>query len=75
MDSLDGLKKQEYENWYKAIVTTNRGIWLGNGIADQFTLKLAKTPRVLRELIPEDFGYSVKNGIATLIKLISSDKE
>ena len=75
IDSLDGLKKQEYENWYKAIVSTNRGIWLGNGIADQFTLKLAKTPRELRELIPEDFGYSVKNGIASLIKLISSDKE
>ena len=75
VDTVDGLKKQEYESWYKSIITPNRGVWLGNGIADQFLLKLAKTPRELRELIPEDFGYNVKNGIATLIKLISSDKE
>ncbi len=75
IDSVDSLKKQEYETWYKTIITPNRGVWLGNGIADQFLLKLTKTPRELRELIPEDFGYNVKNGIATLIKLISSDKE
>lgn len=71
IDDSPNLKKQEYETWYKAIITANKGIWLGNGIADQFLIKLTKTPRELRELIPMDFGYSIKNGIATLVKLIS----
>ena len=75
IDSSVNLKKQEYENWYKTIIATNRGIWLVNGIADQFQLKLAKTPRELRELIPNGFGYQVKNGVATLIKLVEIDKE
>ena len=69
-DSLSNLKKLEYESWYKTIIANNRGIWLGNGIADQFTIKLSRTPRELREMVDVNFGYSVKNGIATLIKVV-----
>ncbi len=75
VDSSSNLKKQEYESWYKTVITPNRGLWLGNGIADQFQLKLAKTPRELRELIDDGFGYNVKNGLATLVKLVEVDKE
>ena len=69
-DSLSNLKKLEYESWYKTIISNNRGIWLGNGIADQFTIKLSRTPRELREIIDVNFAYSIKNGVATLIKVI-----
>ena len=41
-----------------------------NGISDQYVLKLTSTPRELREEIPENFGYVVKNGKAVLVKLI-----
>lgn len=73
LDTVPNLRKQEYESWYKTIITPNRGIWLGNGISDQFTLKLAKMTRDLRELVPDGFGYSVRNGVATLIKLVEMD--
>ena len=75
LDLLQGLKKLEYESWYKTTVTNNRGIWLGNGISDQFSIKLSKTPRELREVLDSSFGYSVKNGIATLIKMVDYKEE
>ena len=70
IDSGNNIKKLEYEAWYKSVVSNNRGLWLGNGIADQFVIKLTKTPRELRDTIQANFGYSVKNGVATLIKTI-----
>ena len=70
IDSSDKVKGFAYDTWYKESVDDSQGIWLGNGISDQFTLKLLSTPRELREEIPEGFGYVVKNGKATLVKLV-----
>ena len=75
LDTLQNFKKLEYEGWYKETVSNNRGIWLGNGIADQFTIKLTKTGKELRDAIGSSFGYSVKNGNATLIKMIEYQDE
>ena len=75
IDSSQGLKKLEYEGWYKTVIANNRGIWLGNGISDQFSIKLSKSPRELREVLESNFGYSVKNGIATLIKTVEDKEE
>ena len=30
----------EYESWYKTVINNNRGIFIGNGILDQMTIKL-----------------------------------
>ena len=70
IDSSDKIKGFAYDAWYKESVDDSQGIWLGNGISDQYTLKLLSTPRELREEIPEGFGYVVKNGKATLVKLV-----
>lgn len=73
VDNVDKFKKLEYDNWYRSIVNANQGIWLGNGIADQFTLKLVKVGKELYQDIGKDFGYNVKRGIPTLVKLIDDD--
>lgn len=70
IENADKLKSFAYDEWYKSAVDTTEGIWLANGIADQYVLKLASTPRELREEIPENFGYVIKNGKATLVKII-----
>lgn len=70
IDSSDKLKSFAYDGWYKNSIDDSQGIWLGNGISDQYSLKLLTTPRELREEIPEGFGYVVKNGKATLVKFI-----
>ena len=46
---------------------------LGNGIANQFTLKITTNFRILREEINPGFGYVIKKGKAVLIKLMSDE--
>ncbi|THF73921.1 type VII secretion protein EssC [Cohnella fermenti] len=77
-DSASKLSSCSYENWFKANVSTSDGIWLGNGIADQYQLKLAKTTSELYQEIGDEFGYVVVKGKPILIKLLSlraSEKE
>ena len=70
IENADKLKSFAYDEWYKSSIDTSEGVWLANGISDQYVLKLTSTPRELREEIPENFGYVVKNGKAVLVKLI-----
>lgn len=60
IDTIDVFKKIEYDNWYKAVVKNNQGIWIGNGITGQYTLKISKITRELQEDVEEGFGYIVK---------------
>ena len=70
VDSVDKFKKVEYDDWYRNTVTNNRGIWVGDGIANQFAIKLTKTTKELYEEIGPKFGYAVERGIPALIKLL-----
>lgn len=69
-DSVDKFKKIEYDDWYRNTVNNTRGIWVGDGIANQFAIKLTKTSKELYEEVGNRFGYVVERGIPTLIKLI-----
>ena len=71
-DTIDNIKQFEYENWYKTVVSNNHGIWLGDGIADQYTMKLSKNPKYIKEEIGNKFGYSVKKGNPIFIKVLSN---
>ena len=71
-DMASNVSKVEYDSWYKTVVAPNRGIWVGSGIANQMTLKIAQTTREMREELAPSFGYLVKNGKATLVKLIET---
>ena len=51
----------------------SEGIWLGNGIGNQFTLKVTTNSRVLRAEVPPGFGYVIKKGKAALMKLMSDE--
>lgn len=73
-DSVDKFKKIEYDDWYRNTVNNTRGIWVGDGIANQFAIKLTKTSKELYEEIGNRFGYVVERGIPTLIKLIEEGK-
>jgi len=71
--TIDNIKTLQYESWYKQNVDLGEGLWLGNGIANQFTIKVTTTSRSIREEIPEDFGYRISKGKPTLIKFISNE--
>jgi S-DNA-T family DNA segregation ATPase FtsK/SpoIIIE len=71
-DVIDNIKQFEYENWYKTVVANNHGVWIGDGIADQYTMKLSKNPKYIKEEIGNKFGYSVKKGNPIFIKVLSN---
>lgn len=73
VDTIDSIKSLSYEVWYKENVDLSEGLWIGNGIANQFTLKVTTNARILRAEIDPKFGYVIKKGKATLIKMISGE--
>ena len=74
IDTIDIFKKIEYDNWYKAIVKSNQGIWLGNGISEQYTIKLSKITRELQQELEPGFGYVVKRGVPVLTKFLTTEE-
>ncbi|MBR3146048.1 MAG: type VII secretion protein EssC [Bacilli bacterium] len=73
IDTIESIKTLAFETWYKQNVDLAEGIWLGNGIADQFTLKVTTNSRILRTEVEPGFGYIIRKGKATLIKLMSDE--
>ena len=71
VDSFDNLKKVEYDLWYKDIVNSTRGIWIGNGLAEQSLFKLFASTRSVSAAIPDNFGYNIVSGIPVLIKYVT----
>ncbi|HOZ88943.1 MAG TPA: FtsK/SpoIIIE domain-containing protein, partial [Bacilli bacterium] len=72
VDSIDNFRKSEYDNWYKSMINSSRGIWIGNGITDQMTLKIIKATPEMREEIPAGYAYDILNGNPCLVKYIES---
>ena len=70
IDSQDKIKKIEYDSWYKTVVNNTQGIWIGNGISDQFSLKINSVTKELRQEIPDNFCYVIKKGKAELVKYV-----
>ena len=73
VDNIDVIKSINFEPWYKSNVNMAEGIWLGNGIGNQFTLKVTTNSRILRAEVAPGFGYIIKKGKAALIKLMSDE--
>jgi len=71
-DTVSSFSSIAYDSWVKAKVSVNDGIWIGNGIADQFQMKTLKVTSEMYQEIGGRFGYRVQKGNASLIKLLSS---
>ena len=76
IDNIDNLKKVEFDSWFKTINDPSHAIWIGEGISNQFTIKLTRSSdRALQNPITNDFGYVVINGKHSLVKVLEFDKE
>ena len=73
VETIDNIKSICYEIWYKTNIDLSEGVWIGNGIGNQFTLKVTTSARILRAEIEPQFGYVVKKGKATLVKFITNE--
>ena len=63
------IKNHEYDDWYKEYLTGEDGIWIGNGIDDQYIFGLISTRNVVNNCGPS-YGYSITSGQETLVKLL-----
>lgn len=70
IDSIDKIKKNEFESWYKECVTNNYGIWVGNGINDQFSIKINQKIPEMKEITPNNYCFVVKHGRVDYVKYV-----
>lgn len=70
IDSSNSLKKYEYEDWYSNSVDASYGLWIGDGFADQLTLKPSKIINEYYDSIGNNMGYILDNGGVDLIKYV-----
>ena len=75
IDTCDNMKKHEFEAWYKDTLSGTKGVWVGNGIANQYSLKSSLSSRVLSAKIDKFFGYYVDGNTTVLVKFISEAGE
>lgn len=76
IDSIDNFKKVEFESWFKEINDPTTAIWIGEGINNQFSIKLSRsTDKILQTPLENNFGYSIVNGRHALIKVLEFDAD
>ncbi len=73
VDRLDDIKSLNYENWFKQFVTTDYSIFVGRGLNNSTIHNLVTPLRTLGMIIPNNYGYNIKTGIATRIKVVEGE--
>lgn len=72
-DSAAALKAHTAAPWYIRHISGTDGIWIGDGVSDQYMLRIGKVTNDLYAEVAPHFGYMVQRGKPTLIKLLVSD--
>ena len=73
-EQVKNMSMYSFDAWYKEHISLGDGIWVGNGITDQYQLKPNTTTSEMREDEPSGFGFGVQNGKAIKIKLLCLEK-
>lgn len=74
-EQVKNISSVSFEKWYKANVSTSDGLWIGNGITEQYQMKANKTTSEMHEDITPEFGYSLIKGKCVRLKLLSNKLE
>ena len=72
LENDNKIKNYEYSDWYKEYIQKENGIWIGNGIDNQYAITILER-KDLQNRCDFSFGYVVKQGIPNLIKLLEMD--
>ena len=75
VENANKMKAHEFEDWYKNYITKENGIWIGNGIDNQYLITINSSRKELVNNCGRSFGYIIKDGIATLIKLLEMKED
>ena len=75
VDSASKIKGHEYDTWYKKFIHKDYGIWIGNGMGEQYIFSSDGSISEYRINYGRSFGYAIKQEKATLIKLLGMAEE
>ena len=75
VENANKLKTHEFDDWYKNYISKENGIWVGNGIDNQYLITINSSRKELVNNCGRSFGYIIKDGIATLIKLLEMKED
>ena len=70
VENVTKLKNHSYDEWYKNYSIGDAGIWVGNGITDQYTININLKDKNIINRCGESFGYVVRRENATMVKLL-----
>lgn len=70
VENATRLKNHEYDDWYKNYIMGDSGIWVGNGIDDQYLLEVNSSGKDVVNNCGVSFGYVIKQGEPILVKLL-----
>ena len=68
------IKGMAFEEWYKLYAIGSAGIWVGDGVNEQYTMSFNIDRRILSQKYGSTFGYVTKKNKANLIKLLEMEE-
>lgn len=74
-EQAKNISSVSFEKWYKANVSPSDGLWIGNGITEQYQMKANRTTSEMHEDITPEFGYSLIKGKCVKLKLLNNKVE
>lgn len=75
VENANKIKTYEFEDWYKNYITKENGIWIGNGIDNQYLITINSSRKELFNNCGHSFGYIIKDGISTFVKLLEMKED
>ena len=69
-ENFTRFKNHEYDEWYKNYITGDTGIWIGNGITDQYLINVDSSGQEMKNNCGDSFGYMINQGLPTMIKVL-----
>ncbi len=74
VDEADNMFNVMCESWYRKQVSPENGLWVGGGILSQHRYEISNRNNV-HNVIPDDAGYIIRDGIAEEVEYIVSEQE
>lgn len=75
VDSAEALSSVSSELWYRNHLGNNNGIWIGDGVIDQYRIQIENRNTKLIKGLDKNGAYVITNGTATPIKIPKLGKE
>ncbi len=71
-DGYQAINKLASEDWYRNHVSDSCGVWIGDGVAEQYLLKIGKITSALYKEVESGFGFFINKGRYVVVKVLES---